>query len=110
MSPRPLGCRGCGERFEAKDRRQGKRFCDRCQARLEPVAIDRTASSPAILAARVSGLAVAWRAGDEASWRDELRQLAAEAALLGRTYPLFQTAVDQRQRIAAESEGPGRIA
>jgi hypothetical protein len=50
------------------------------------------------------------RSGDEAACRDELRQLAAEAALLGRTYPLFQTAVDQRQRIAAESEGPGRMA
>jgi hypothetical protein len=40
---------------------------------------------------------------------DELRQLAAEAQLLARTFPLFPSAVEQRQRIAAESEGLGRI-
>jgi hypothetical protein len=64
-----------------------------------------------VLATRVHELAAAWRSRDEDACRDELRQLAAEAQLLGRMHPLFPSPAgpEQRQRIAAESDGLGRI-
>jgi hypothetical protein len=109
MSPRPRRCQGCGIAFD--EPKSGRRFCGQCspRSRIEPVAKDRTASGPALLATRVTGVVAAWRAQDEAACRDELRQLADEARMLSRQSPLWPSGLEQRQRIAAESEGLGRI-
>ena len=98
----------CGLVFERGRGGHQRRYCGHCRAE---VAVVRTTSSPSVLAARLSGVATAWKSGDETAAREELRELAAEAALLSRTIPLFRdpTAVQQRQRISAEREPGGRI-
>jgi hypothetical protein len=108
MSATARACEICGVAIEAAGR--DRRYCSRCAGpRIERVAIDRTASSPSILANRVHELALAWRERDEAACRDELRQLADEARLLSRQSPLWPSGLEQRQRISAEADGLGRI-
>jgi hypothetical protein len=70
----------------------------------------RGASSVEILAERVRSVGRAWRAEDEAAARAELQALATEATLLSRMAPLpLGSSRSRRLRIAAESDGLGRI-
>ena len=66
--------------------------------------LDRTASSPSVLAERIRQVGVAWSAADEDAARAELVALSREAALLAKSYPLFPSVLAARQRIASERE------
>jgi hypothetical protein len=111
MSATARACTGCGIALEG-ERASSRLYCHRCTpttGRIEPTVIDRTTSSPAVLANRVHELALAWRERDEDAARAELKALADEARLLSRQSPLWPSQLVQRQRIAAESDGLGRI-
>lgn len=70
----------------------------------------RKASSPAVLAQSVRRVAEAFAADDENSARAELRELANEALVLSRMTPLpLPSTLARRVRIAAESDGLGRM-
>jgi hypothetical protein len=75
----------------------------------EPAVRRREASSVDMLAQRVRAVGHAYRAGDECATRAELRLLSSEAQLLAAMSPLVPGLLQQRQRIAAESDGLGRI-
>lgn len=104
-------CEDCGSEIERDgDRGRRARKCSLCRRRRDEPIVDRTSTSPAILAERVRAVGEAWRAGDENATREELRKLADEANLAAAMSPLLPTGFDRRVRIAVERGPTGRAA